>query len=270
MHTYTCALRWSDLDAQGHVNNALLLNYLQEARVDFLVHGGVDSLLAGGVVVTSHQVEYRKPISYRDDGVQIRMSTGKVGASRFQVIYDVIQGEDRVAHARSELCAFDFGTDRPARLDAATRAYLTGQRADWKPMQELKPDPLNGAGQEVEIPVRWTDLDRYQHVNNAVVFDYLQQARIALFAQSSEFMWLVARQDVDYLRQIAHGTVSVRCAPTRIGRTSITLTTEVYQSSLLCARGGTVLVCADRDGAPLPVPEATRDALNDLLPGTGG
>ena len=38
-HVYRCPLRWGDMDAQGHVNNAAYLDYLQEARVDFLLSG---------------------------------------------------------------------------------------------------------------------------------------------------------------------------------------------------------------------------------------
>ncbi len=35
MFPYRCAIRWSDLDVQGHVNNAVIVDYLQQARVAF-------------------------------------------------------------------------------------------------------------------------------------------------------------------------------------------------------------------------------------------
>lgn len=35
-HIYRCPLRWSDMDAYGHVNNVVFLRYLEEARIDFL------------------------------------------------------------------------------------------------------------------------------------------------------------------------------------------------------------------------------------------
>ena len=33
-HVYRCPLRWSDMDAYGHVNNVRFLTYLEEARID--------------------------------------------------------------------------------------------------------------------------------------------------------------------------------------------------------------------------------------------
>lgn len=35
-HFYSCPLRWSDMDAFGHVNNAVFISYLEEARIDFM------------------------------------------------------------------------------------------------------------------------------------------------------------------------------------------------------------------------------------------
>jgi len=46
-------LRWGDLDAQGHVNNARFIDYLQEARADFLLggpHGGCRTIVAAEFV----------------------------------------------------------------------------------------------------------------------------------------------------------------------------------------------------------------------------
>ena len=38
-HRYNCPLRWGDMDAQAHLNNAAFLDYLQEARVHYLLSG---------------------------------------------------------------------------------------------------------------------------------------------------------------------------------------------------------------------------------------
>ena len=56
-------MRWGDMDAQGHINNAAYLDYLQEARVCYLLGGppALQNLLATGVLVVSHQVEYLQP-----------------------------------------------------------------------------------------------------------------------------------------------------------------------------------------------------------------
>ena len=57
MFEFRCPQRWSDLDAQGHVNNAHIVDYMQEARVAFFRSGPTSSLLDSGIVVVGHQAE---------------------------------------------------------------------------------------------------------------------------------------------------------------------------------------------------------------------
>jgi acyl-CoA thioester hydrolase len=63
------------MDAQGHVNNAAYLDYLQEARVHFLLSGppAMQELLDSGVLVVSHQVEYLKPVTFSDRPLTIEL-----------------------------------------------------------------------------------------------------------------------------------------------------------------------------------------------------
>ena len=92
-HVYHCPMRWGDMDAQGHVNNAAYVDYLQEARVHFLLSraaGGTD-LLDSGVLVVSHQVEYLRPIGFGDRPLTIKLWVDAVGGSRFAIGYDVLR-----------------------------------------------------------------------------------------------------------------------------------------------------------------------------------
>src|SRR4029453_8179550 len=63
-YTHGCPMRWGDIDVQGHINNAAYLDYLQEARVAFLLSGSpvLHHLLDSGVLVINHQLEYIKPV----------------------------------------------------------------------------------------------------------------------------------------------------------------------------------------------------------------
>ena len=69
-YTHRCPMRWGDMDAQGHVNNAAYLDYLQEARVAFLLSGSpvLHHLLDSGVLVINHQLEYVRPIIFQSVG----------------------------------------------------------------------------------------------------------------------------------------------------------------------------------------------------------
>ena len=77
-------IRWVDLDAQGHVNNALVADYLQEARVAFLLSGSNAHLLGTSTVVVAHQVEflYRSVSVYLGVGLALAALGGLFFLSR--------------------------------------------------------------------------------------------------------------------------------------------------------------------------------------------
>ena len=56
MFRATVPLRWSDLDAQGHVNNELVVDYVQEARDEFFRAWTPSEQLDSGVVDVGHQI----------------------------------------------------------------------------------------------------------------------------------------------------------------------------------------------------------------------
>lgn len=276
MFSYRCPLRWSDLDAQGHVNNAIVIDYLQEARVAFLATNPASTLLSDGLVVVGHQVAYRRPVWYDDKGIEIELGIIELGGARFELGYRLSQTGRTVADARTVLCPFDFAAQAPVRLTQLDRDFFGSHRASFEELTQVVAPKLNGRGERIELVVRWSDLDRYGHVNNAVVFDYLQQARIEATTRwdpsmarmgsgAGERMWLVAQQDVDYITQIPHRVEPfvVLAAPVRLGRTSLTLAAELVdpKTGAVLVRGRTVLVSADGEGRPVELGEETRSLL---------
>ena len=267
-------LRWSDMDAQGHVNNARIADYLQESRVHIFKDSG---LLEHGVVVAGQQVQYKKSIDYDTQPIDVEIVVTKLGGSLVQVGYVLRQHDEVVAEARTDLAAFDFQRQAPVRLTDGMRAALEPHRAEWEFFSELTAPALDGRGTRTLHHPRWTDLDRYGHVNNMLVFEYLQQARIEASPQwdpsmartgggDAEYFWLVARQDVDYVAQIDHSfePLVVHTAPVKLGRTSITSAAEITApTGELLARGRTIVVCADRDFKPVALPN--RDRLEGLV-----
>ena len=117
-HVYRCPMRWGDMDAQGHVNNASFLDYLQEARVDFLLSGPqvMHDLLESGVLVVSHQVEYLAPIRAGDQPLTINLWVDAVGGSKFAIGYDLLDGDLLAGRARTALVPFDLARDSLRRL----------------------------------------------------------------------------------------------------------------------------------------------------------
>lgn len=110
---------------------------------------------------------------------------------------------------------------------------------------------------------RWGDMDALHHVNNVRYLEYAQEARIAFFARAvgldpaSRSPFVVARQEIDYLRPLVHSDaqVAVDVTVTRLGTRSFTVAQTVRdpaEDGPAYARVVTVLVGFD------PVNESSR------------
>ncbi len=124
--TYQCPLRWSDLDAYGHVNNARFLTLYEEARVAMMFVGARESGLTSfeeGVVVARHEVDYLRPVDYGDP-VRIELWVAEVRPSRFTIAYELFDGELLASRAKTVLVPFDLGRQRPRRLSEQEQAFL--------------------------------------------------------------------------------------------------------------------------------------------------
>ena len=132
---YHCALRWSDLDAYGHVNNARFLTLYEEARVAMMFAGGrawgVGSF-ADGVVIRRHEVDYLRPVDYAlgrasaeaAPAVRFELWVDQIRAASFSVAYELYDGDTLVGTARSLLVPFDLSAQRPRRISPEERAFL--------------------------------------------------------------------------------------------------------------------------------------------------
>lgn len=134
-------VRWSDMDAFGHVNNVQVLRLLEEVRVhafeDLRDHGG-PSLLESGVVVARHEVEYLAPLVWRLAPVPTDIWITAVGGASFEVGYEIYDEDDdegvgspdgggaRTVYVRAATTcvAYDLATGAARRLSAGEREVL--------------------------------------------------------------------------------------------------------------------------------------------------
>jgi acyl-CoA thioester hydrolase len=269
-HRYRCPIRWGDLDAQGHVNNAAFLDYLQEARFDWLLAGPPEMarLLEAGVLVVNHQVEYLAPVGYGDEPLLVELWAESVGASRFTVAYDVWDGEVLAARARTGATPFDLAGGGLRRLNPGERAGLEAVLAPAAPLRPLVRTAVVEPAWHYPLVVRWSDLDSYGHVNNVKYFDYVQEARIVLMHSTLDWqpedVWVVARQDLEYRRSMdlqAEPYDVVTCV-SAVGNRSFTLAVEIRNSrdAGLHATARTVVV------GERPLTGAQREALARWAP----
>jgi acyl-CoA thioester hydrolase len=129
-HVYHCPLRWGDMDALGHVNNGRYVDYLQDARVDFLFRTakelGADDLETG-LLVARHEVHYRAPLVFRPEPVRIELWISEIKAASFTVDYEILDVEPRRTYveARTRLVPFDFAANRLRRITPVEREALS-------------------------------------------------------------------------------------------------------------------------------------------------
>ncbi|HET8602098.1 MAG TPA: thioesterase family protein [Segeticoccus sp.] len=129
-------LRWSDMDAYGHVNNVQFVRLLEDARViGFEDWFGRDrTMLNEGVLVARHEIEYLAPLDFRRAPVVVAMWATKISGASFDLAYEVRDTADPssrlYARAETTLVAYDFTTASPRRLRPDERAVLDKQYAE--------------------------------------------------------------------------------------------------------------------------------------------
>ena len=125
-------IRWRDLDALGHVNNAVYATYLEEARDDWLTRAlGPD----GGFwdyVLARVAIDFRRELRQEDDAVLVRTSLVAIGRSSLTLreeIVSVAGWVSAVAEAVIVARARDTGRSR-ALTDAERAAFEAVLAAD--------------------------------------------------------------------------------------------------------------------------------------------
>ena len=126
-HVFQCPLRWSDMDAYGHVNNVQYLRLLEEARVAMLFVEPKASdvmTLDGQLVVVRHEIDYTAPLVYRPEPIAIQTWVTRIGGASFTVAYEVKDVDHVYARARTVLAAIDKESGRARRLSPEERRWI--------------------------------------------------------------------------------------------------------------------------------------------------
>jgi acyl-CoA thioester hydrolase len=108
-------IRFSDFDSLGHVNNAVYLTYLEEARVKYfesvIEHHKEIDWWENGIILANININFRKPIDgYFNYFISIRCS--RIGTRSFDFTYLITREENGLveinAEATSVMVCFDY------------------------------------------------------------------------------------------------------------------------------------------------------------------
>jgi acyl-CoA thioester hydrolase len=123
VHEKRVEIRWSDLDAFGHVHNAAYLVYLEECRDEWMESALRGTESASDFVIARVAIDYRRELRLEDDEVSITCRLERLGGSSVTTREEIRAGEELAAEAEAVLVP--RGSDGRSRpLSDAERAAL--------------------------------------------------------------------------------------------------------------------------------------------------
>jgi acyl-CoA thioester hydrolase len=110
------AIKPADIDHMGHVNNAVYLNWVQEAVVDYWQSIAPPDAVARHLwVALKHEITYLRP-TFLQDTVVAEVIAERVEGARAFFRTVLRRGEDVLSEIQSCWCCLDSATQRPTRL----------------------------------------------------------------------------------------------------------------------------------------------------------
>jgi acyl-CoA thioester hydrolase len=109
-------VRFRDVDAMGHVNNAVYSTYLEQARIAIL--GGLEPYILARVEI-DFQAELREGAE-----IEVRSRCSHVGTKSFTLEHEIWAGDRRIAFARSVLVGYDYDVGASVPLTENQRRRL--------------------------------------------------------------------------------------------------------------------------------------------------
>jgi acyl-CoA thioester hydrolase len=127
LHALRLDVRWGDMDALGHVNNAEYLRYFEQSRIAWLEGLGYPTTGEGtGPILAKATVDYLKPIVYPSE-IEVRLYASRLGTTSFTMTSDIVNGRDaaeRFTRAEFVIVWLDYATQKAVPVPPALRARL--------------------------------------------------------------------------------------------------------------------------------------------------
>lgn len=122
---------------------------------------------------------------------------------------------------------------------------------------------------ECLIPIRWSDLDTYGHVNNSRYFEYMTEGRgnvlSHIMSPYDETQYVLVYTDCHFKKSILYpADILIRHYVKAVGHTSFTIYTQMLSQdgTVLYAEGDAKLVCLDpTTHRPISIPPLLKEKL---------
>lgn len=103
---------WGEMDAMGHVNNAIYLRYFETERIVYFEKSGfLESLNQTGIgpILASVQCKFKAALTYPDT-VSVRTRVSRIEGDRFVMEYSAVSHKSRkiAAEGESVIVSYDY------------------------------------------------------------------------------------------------------------------------------------------------------------------
>ncbi len=119
IYSHRLEVRFRDCDPLGHLNNAVYLTYLEQARLACwraLWGYGEAGSSVPGVIMARAEIDYRAQVRYGQT-LEVRIALAAIGRTSFTYDYEIVDEENRmVASARTVQVMFDYTAAKPVPI----------------------------------------------------------------------------------------------------------------------------------------------------------
>lgn len=131
-YQYELDVVFRDLDAMGHVNNAVYFTYLETARLRYLMDLlALPEIGAIPVIMANASCVYLSPAHYGERLV-IGVGISRLGTKSFDMAYKVetVSGRD-VAQAKTIQVMYDYATGQTMAIPEWFKVRIAAAQQDW-------------------------------------------------------------------------------------------------------------------------------------------
>jgi acyl-CoA thioester hydrolase len=125
---FTCGIevRYLDIDAMNHVNNAVYVTYLEVARTRLWRErlGFTGSARDFPLIVARVAIDFRSPIAL-EDAVRVGVAVTHIGRTSFTFVYRVDASGRLAAEAETVQVAYDYASGKPTAIGDDLRCRLS-------------------------------------------------------------------------------------------------------------------------------------------------
>lgn len=176
-------IRYYECDANGHLNNANYLRFMQETATDASSDAGYDEAryreIDGTWLIFATEIEHLLPCGYHDIlEVKTWVADFRRASSRRMYEFRKVDGDVLVARSFTDWVYLSTETGRATSIPEkmAEAFYPEGVPNSFPARRPYPaaPPPPEGAFRWRRM-VEWLDIDQMQHVNNAVYLEYASE-----------------------------------------------------------------------------------------------